>query len=310
MPRTHKRFALIFAVCLSLAACSPSTPPTVTAVGSLLIDVLLEFASSSIPLKKFGRAASVLSISAGKAVLKIETEMGKNGIKVGGTLPIYDLRAAVIEAYSQTNGKPPPPDFEFKNVQSALVVVRGAERFFFFLDSASFCVANVNEPAIVNVDHDKRLVFLEVDDEVTDVQFGTTDSACAQIKTEIESRKQQQAIAQLHNSMKLLGLEDSVVSVNPQTGIVEIEYRQGDSSVRANFAPDLLRAKYGINTNYDLRVFNQVAQSKIDFCSEAALSAEGNDTNSLLLARAACLSKEGFNDNDQTFFKATRMLAI
>ena len=308
--KTGRLHATAFAVgaALLLAACNPTSTAT-TAIASAVIDILFEFATATIPLRKFGKLAGVLSVSGGKAALKIETEVGKAGIKVGGAYPIADLRAAVAEAYRQTHGRDLAPNFDIANVGSVIIVTRGAEQFLFFVDTKSFCVANIEEASIISVDHQNSIVRLEVTEEVTDVKLASNKEGCAEISIEIAERRRQNAIAELKNALILLDLQDGVVSFDAQTGNVEIEYRRGDEKVRSNFNPLLLKAKHGINSSDDLTTFRNAAQIKIDKCSESALESVGNDTNSLLTARANCISKEGYSENDQNYFRATRMLS-
>jgi hypothetical protein len=295
---------------MSLGSCSCSPAPVVaTVITNVLVDVLFEFATATIPLKKFGRAAALLSVSGGKAALKIETEIGKSGIKVGGAYPILDLKAAVAEAYRQTHKREPPQDFGVNFSGSALVVVRGAEKFIFFIESTSYCVANIDESSIVSVDHEKRIVSIEVSEDLTDVSFATTAEGCATIAADISERKRQNAVVELKNILTLLDLKDGVISLDPDTGKVEIEYQQGADRVKSIFNPRLLKTKHGISTKDELSIFRQAAQNKIDYCSEAALKSDGNDTSSLKNARAECLTQGGYGDNDQIYFKATGMLS-
>lgn len=300
--------ASVAGMSLGSCSCAPSSLVSATVV-STVIDVLFEFATASFSLKKLSRLPAVLTVSGGKAALKLETEIGKSGIKVGGSYPIVDLRAAVAEAYRQTHGREPPPSFEVSFAGSALIVKRGAEQFLFFVDSTSFCIANIDEASLVSVDHEKNIVAIEVDADVSDVRFSTTTQGCSEISTQIQTRKQQNAILEIKNAMALLDIRDGVLSLDPITGNVEIEYQQAAGRVKSTFNPKALKAKFGINTPADVNILRINAQSKIDFCSEVAVRASGNDTNSLHQARAECLTKEGYSDNDQTYFKATGLLS-
>lgn len=288
-----------------LLGCDRATPPQ-AAVALKVLELLLEFATATLPIKKFGRLAGVISISSGKAAIKIESEITKSGIKVGGQLPVLDFRSIARAAYRAQYGRDPSEEFNQNTDAAFLIVESGGEDHIFVVDSGYFCVANIEDPKLYQISFQERYVKIAVNDSETDVKFGTTTEACSAISAEIDERKARKQEDALRAAYTLLEIEGAVIRADGSTGEVIVRLVRNGRETEMTFRPQDFISKNGIQDRPMLAKFVKNVKPTIESCTLSALSSSAADYVALLEARSRCLSEGGFNANDQVYFEVRR----
>lgn len=304
---THIRRLVICALLPALLLGCDRVAPPQAAVAIKLLELVFEFATATLPIKKLGRLAGVISISSGKAAIKIESEITKSGIKIGGQLPALNFRSIAHAAYRAQYGRDPSEDFNQNTDTAFLIIESGGEDHVFVVDSSYFCVANIDNPKLYQINFQERYVKVAVDGRETDVKFGTTTEACEGIAAEITERQARKQEDALKVAYTLLEIEDAVVRADGATGDVTVRLVKDGRETEMTFRPQDFASKNGIHDKPMLAKFVKNVKPTIESCTVSALNSGASDYVALLEARSRCLIEEGFNANDQVYFEVRRL---
>jgi hypothetical protein len=297
---------------LLVAACGPGpSAPGVAAVARVFLSAITEFGSATLPLKKFGRAAASISVSSGRVLIKVETEIGKNGVKIGGQLPLSDFRSIANSAFWAQNGRAPNGDFDANSSENAsvafLIVTYGNETEVFVVDSAFLCVGSIESDGLFEMSFSERYLKLRLTSALSDVVFGTDASTCTAIRNDLAVKRDIKAAADresnLRHTYELLGIAASVVRTDSSTGEVVLRVERGSGSEEIVFNASQFQSKNGIRDFSALMRYVKQSEPSIDRCTLLAIENAANHV-ARLEYRAACLTNEGINSNDQKYFEA------
>jgi hypothetical protein len=289
-----------------LLGCDRAAPPQAV-VAIKLLELIFEFATATLPIKKIGRMAGVISISSGKAAIKVESEIAKSGIKIGAQLPVLDFKSIARAAYQAQYGRDPSAEFNQNSDAAFLIVESGSEHHVFVVDSSYFCVANIEDPKLYQISFQERYVKVSVSDSETDVKFGTTTDACKAISAEISERQARKQEDALKHAYTLLEIEEAVVRADGTTGEVVVRLVRNGRETEMTFRPQDFISKNGIQDRPMLAKFIKNVKPTIESCTVAALSSSAADYVALLEARSRCLTEGGFNANDQVYFEVRKL---
>lgn len=305
MPLTFRKILIFLLLPALLLGCDRVTPPQ-AAVAMKVLELIFEFATATLPIKKIGLLAGVISISSGKAVIKIESEIARLGIKVGGQLPVLDFRSIARAAYRAQYGTEPSGEFSQTSDAAFLIVENNGEHHIFVVDSNYFCVANIEDPKLYQVSFQERYVKVSVTDNETDVKFGTNTETCKAISLEISERQARKQEEALKRAYTLLDIEDAVVRADGTTGEIVVRLVRNGRETQLSFKPQDFISKNGIDDGLMLAKFVKNTKRTIESCTIAALSSNASDYVALLESRSKCLSEGGFNANDQIYFEVRK----